>query len=85
MSATERQARLKWNCRRGMLELDIILGKFLNEYFPGLSESDKTAFENLLACQDQDLFNWLVHKQIPTDPSCVHIVAQILAHVSTAP
>ena len=85
MSTSERLARLKWNCRRGMLELDIILGGFLQDCFMELPETDKQDFEKLLACQDQDLFNWLVHKQIPTDPSLVHIVAGIIAHASSAP
>lgn len=83
MSATDRQARLKWNCRRGMLELDIILGNFLNRCFHNLSDNDKNSFENLLSCQDQDLFNWLVHKQLPADPSLKHIVAQIIAHATS--
>ncbi len=84
MSTTERQAKLKWNCRRGMLELDIILGKFLNECFHNLSENDKNDFERLLSCQDQDLFNWLVHKQFPIDSSLKHIVAQIITHATSA-
>lgn len=84
MSTIERQAKLKWNCRRGMLELDIILGKYLDECFNTLSESDKNDFENLLNCQDQDLFNWLVHKQFPTDSSLKQIVAQIIAHATSA-
>ncbi len=85
MSTTERLARLKWNCRRGMLELDIILGRYLQDCFRELPETDKKDFENLLACHDQDLFNWLVRKQIPTDPSLVHIVAGIIAHAPAAP
>lgn len=83
MHTSLRQAKLQWHCRRGMLELDIILGRFLTERFMQLSDNDQNDFEKLLNSQDQDLFNWLVHKHIPTDPSLVHIVAQITAHAST--
>lgn len=83
MPSSTRQAKLQWHCRRGMLELDIILGRFLTERFMQLSENDQNDFEKLLNNHDQDLFNWLVHKQIPTDPSLVHIVAQITSYAST--
>ncbi len=83
MSQSAQQARLQWHCRRGMLELDIILGTFLKEQFTQLSGNDQNAFEQLLNCQDQDLFNWLVHKQIPTDPSLLPIITQIITHATT--
>ncbi len=49
--------RLQWRCtRRALLELDLILGKFLAEEFPGLSEDDKQVFAVLADMEDHDLW-----------------------------
>jgi len=52
--------RIRWRCRRGMLELDFIFERFFNTHFAALSEEEKTAFETLLAQEDPLLFDWLV-------------------------
>lgn len=55
--------RLVWGCRRGMLELDLMLRQFLDEAYPALAEADQLCFQNLLTCEDQDLFGWLLGRQ----------------------
>ena len=47
--------RLIWACRRGMLELDILLSRFVEEHYDLLSEDEKLRFDVLLECEDQDL------------------------------
>jgi len=69
-----RLARLRWNCRRGMLELDLMLLPFLEQKFQDLNASDQSLFEELLACQDQDLYRWLVTKEKPSDDRFVHLI-----------
>ncbi|MDH5359417.1 MAG: succinate dehydrogenase assembly factor 2, partial [Gammaproteobacteria bacterium] len=46
-------ARLKWQCRRGMLELDLMLESFVDKVWPGLSEQQKLTFDTLLDYPDQ--------------------------------
>ena len=49
--------RLQWRCtRRALLELDLILGKFLVEEFPGLGEDEKQVFAVLADMEDHDLW-----------------------------
>jgi succinate dehydrogenase flavin-adding protein (antitoxin of CptAB toxin-antitoxin module) len=49
--------RLQWRCtRRALLELDLILGKFLNEEFSRLDEDDKRIFVELADMEDHDLW-----------------------------
>lgn len=48
--------RLRWRCRRGMLELDIVLGRFVEHCYPGLDEAQKVAFDGLL--DEPDTFLW---------------------------
>ncbi len=50
--------RLRWRCvRRGLLELDLILGRFLDEQYPGLSEAQAQAFGELAMMEDPELWD----------------------------
>lgn len=57
--------QLRWACRRGMLELDILLGAFLEKAYISLPEGEQALFEALLKQEDQDLFEWLTGKKTP--------------------
>ncbi len=59
----ERIKRLRWQCRRGMLELDLLLGAFLDQCYVNLSADDKDLFEHLLTYPDQDLYCYLIKRQ----------------------
>lgn len=48
--------RIRWHCRRGLLELDLILQKFLDSRFTTLSSSQRVAFAGLLAREDGELW-----------------------------
>jgi len=52
-------ARLRWRCRRGTKELDLILTRFLEQEYASLSDAQKDDFEALLLEQDPDLAGWL--------------------------
>ena len=73
--------RLKWQCRRGMLELDVLLEPFLDDVYLTLVEEDKQRFHQLLACEDQDIFPWFMQKETPDDPELARIVNIILNRV----
>lgn len=74
--------RLRWSCRRGMLELDIILGNFLEKKYSSLPDNEKNLFEKLLKCEDQDLFEWLTGKKIPHDPEIKFIIEKVLSRTT---
>jgi antitoxin CptB len=73
--------RLKWHCRRGMLELDLLLEPFLDEEFEKLDEADKRRFYQLIQEQDQDIFVWFMQREVPKDPDIARIVKIILDRV----
>jgi len=73
-------ARIRWACRRGMLELDLFLMRFLDETFETLSDEDKQRFINLLGQEDPEIFSWLMGQQIPSDPELQLIVNKIRQH-----
>lgn len=72
--------RLQWSCRRGMLELDVLLGNFLNEAYRTLPLEDKQLFVQLLSYTDPELFAWLMGKEVPQDPELAHITDAIRRH-----
>ena len=74
--------RLRWACRRGMLELDLILGPFVENSYDALEEADQLRFEVLLESEDQSLFMWLMKRQSPDNPD-MHRIVQII-HESRA-
>jgi antitoxin CptB len=82
MKAVIISPRLRWACRRGMLELDVLLGNFLEEVFLQLELSQQEIFIQLLAIDDQTLFNWLMAKASPTDPAFISIVKRIRQHAT---
>lgn len=53
-------ARTRWACRRGMLELDIILMPFVDNHYPDLPDIEKLAFQRLLEGDDPQLFAWFM-------------------------
>jgi antitoxin CptB len=46
--------KLKWKCRRGLLELDLVLARFLEGHEVG--EEDAAPLDELLALPDNDLW-----------------------------
>ncbi|RLA44995.1 MAG: response regulator receiver protein [Gammaproteobacteria bacterium] len=71
--------RLFWASRRGMLELDLILAPFADKVYPGLGADDQKRYEQLLQCEDQDLFAWLLRRKKPEDEQIARIINIIMA------
>ncbi|MDO9469949.1 MAG: succinate dehydrogenase assembly factor 2 [Nitrosomonas sp.] len=59
--------RARWRCRRGLLELDIVLQRFMDQYYTQLDESGLEQFERLLALPDNDLWDLITARQANTD------------------
>ncbi|MFA6013712.1 MAG: succinate dehydrogenase assembly factor 2 [Gallionellaceae bacterium] len=60
-------ARLRWRCRRGLLELDIVLGRFVEGYYATLDESQKVVFDVLLDLPDTTLWDRITGKESGED------------------
>ncbi len=71
------EAKLRWQCRRGMRELDMLLTKYLESDFPQADDVQKQAFRALLALPDPDLIAYLLGGQSPPDAAIANIVSQI--------
>ena len=49
--------------RRGMKEMDIILGKFIDQEVQTMDNNEIATYENLLNNDDQTIFSWLLNKE----------------------
>jgi succinate dehydrogenase flavin-adding protein (antitoxin of CptAB toxin-antitoxin module) len=68
--------RLRWRCiRRGLLEVDIALTRFLDEQFRELSEEQQEAFVELADMEDHDLWHLISGQSECADLRLVPIVA----------
>lgn len=77
--------RMRWASRRGMLELDLVLEPFVVTRYAELPEQDRQRFQQLMTCEDQDLFSWFMRREQPDDEEMKAIVSAILDFTLTAP
>lgn len=61
-----------------------MLVPFVRDCFRLLSEQDQDRYEKLLECEDQDLFVWLMKREIPESSEHKDMVEKILAYSETA-
>jgi antitoxin CptB len=66
--------RIRWQCRRGMLELDLLLNEFLDTIYPSLDPAARQSFLRLLEQPDQTLQRWLLGDGIGVMPELQQIV-----------
>ena len=70
--------RLRWRCiRRGLLEVDIALTRFLDDQFNALNEEQKRAFVELADMEDHDLWHLISGQADCADPRLAPIVAML--------
>ncbi|MEY3882426.1 MAG: hypothetical protein RIQ94_3222 [Pseudomonadota bacterium] len=55
-------AKLKWQCRRGMKELDLLLENYLATDYPLADTAEKTRFAELLQLEDDELLAALMNR-----------------------
>ena len=70
--------RLRWKCRRGTLELDLVLQRFLERDYAALDPVSKQAFETLLQSGDEELWA-MVSGELAPLPECQLVVERLRA------
>lgn len=78
-NTASQRARLAWQCRRGMLELDLLLQAFLDDQYDSLTFDEQRAFESLLNYPDQLLLEYAMGRLLPADPALAHVVTRLRA------
>ena len=76
-AADPEMSRLRWRCRRGMRELDVMLTRYLDRAWATASSTERDAFVQLVELQDPDLFGYLVGRDTPAEESQRAVIARI--------
>lgn len=61
--------RARWRCRRGLLELDIVLQRFMDKHYTQLSEAELQQLVILLDLSDNDLWDMITTRKELEDAS----------------
>lgn len=69
--------RLKWHCRRSLLELDLVFQRFWKRYGDTLSSDDEAVLARLLELEDHDLWAVVNGKQGIADPAIMGLVERL--------
>lgn len=77
--------RLRWRCRRGTREMELILERFLTAAGDGLDEDTRQGLERLLDQSDQDILDWIARRSAPPDAVLTALVDRIRAASATTP
>ena len=73
--------RLRWRARRGLLENDVILGRFLDRYEHSLDQAQVAALVRLLELPDNELLDLLLARCEPSAPLDNEEDRQLLARL----
>jgi antitoxin CptB len=68
---------LRWQCRRGMLELDYVLERYLDEHYAAADAGERDRFAQLLTAQDPELQAWILNGVAHPDPTYHPLIARI--------
>jgi antitoxin CptB len=59
--------RIRWHCRRGLLELDLILESFFERHYDALDAGQQAVFGEMLDEADNDLLDWALGRGEPSN------------------
>jgi antitoxin CptB len=72
-----RKERLRWRCRRGLLELDVVLKNFLDQGYSSLTPAELEAFDKILTVPDNILWAYVQGSENPSEKELRQIVSKI--------
>jgi antitoxin CptB len=78
-----RLSKLKWRCRRGLLENDLLIERFFRRHETSLTEAQAQALETLMDLSDNDLLDLLLRRAEPSEDIDGADVRQVLALLRT--
>ena len=73
-------ARLRWRCRRGMRELDMLLLDFVDNHYPQADETEQAAFRRLLTTPDPEILALLTGRSATDDEHLAHVIERLLRY-----
>ncbi|MGE5522480.1 MAG: succinate dehydrogenase assembly factor 2 [Rhodospirillaceae bacterium] len=77
--------RIRWHCRRGLLELDLVLARFVDEHLEKLDPTGIAAFKDLLNYPDNDLLDLVMGRAELVDEGVCAPVLALLRQTKAQP
>ena len=74
------KARLKWLCRRGMKELDVVMERYLNGRYDRAPEAERAAFVALTSEEDPQIWSWIMGFEDLPAGETGHVIEQLRQH-----
>ena len=85
MTSVDRtRERIRWRCRRGLLELDLLLNAFLAKHLDGLDAAALDVLGHLLTRADPELFDLVMGRLETTNVHEREVLALIRAESCSA-
>lgn len=69
--------KLRWRCRRGTLELDLMLARYLEQRYQNANQSEQQTFLKLLELEDNELLRYLMSDCRPLKTEFADLVSEI--------
>ena len=79
-----KRARLRWRSRRGLLENDLLITRFLDQHETTLTDQEVDAFSRLMELGDNDLLNLLLARKVPEGEADLPHVHALLTRLQAA-
>lgn len=73
-------SRLRWHCRRGMRELDVLLMRYFEEQYSSANAQRQRAFEALLDLQDPEILAFVTGARVPDRTDIADVIQQLTQH-----
>ena len=73
------QRKLRWQCRRGMRELDVLLQRYLDLRYAHADDAEKAAFHAVLSLADPELASYLLQREVPASEAIAGVIDNILS------
>ena len=77
-------SKLRWRCRRGLLENDLFIERFFDRHVAGLTVSQAQALEVLMDLSDNDLLDLLLARKLPEGDLLREDITQVLGMLRAA-
>ena len=77
---TEHLSQVRWHCRRGMRELDVLLMRYVDSDYMDTNPEYQKAFETLLILQDPEILDLLTGRVVAEDASLRDVVQRLLTN-----
>lgn len=73
--------RLRWQCRRGMKEIDLLLLRYLDGAYLSAGDAERAAFVRLLQVEDDQLWRWLLGREVAQEAALAGLIGRIRERV----